>query len=586
MPAQGGTSFLRTIGSLWLAVILLVILGVSMAAATVIESRAGTEQALAAFYHARWFMVLLALLAVNLTAAVLSRPILTRRQAGFLMTHLAVLLIFGGALLTQEMGVQGRLTIAEGETASAFQLSNRPVLAIARPSDRFPAECPLDPAVFAGLEERSDPGHLPLVCGDVRVEIRRYLPDAAESRRMIDDPVRGQPAVEVALSASPHDFQGWVFAGETAKVGAMPVAFRSASTNEELEQWLGNASGGESRSKGTLKLEYEGRTYTLPIEECLERQAAVGDTGYTIQVTRYVPHATVGDDKTIVSASSQPVNPYIEATLAGPEGTQARRAFAKFPDFDGMHGAATAQAVKLRYEVPETEAPLAPAEVLAGVDGRLYARFSQPGLATQTIAITPGTPVETPWEGWQFAVRQTRERARWEQVVTSLAPPRKDGRQPALELTLVTPRGERTAVARYGRPAAIEVDGQSCEIRFGDAAQMLDFQVTLEAFRVVTHPGLQKPRSYESRVTIRDPRAGGEISRVISMNNPLDYGGYTFFQSSFLREGDSFVSVLSVSRDPGRIVVFAGYMVLMAGMILVLLRRMAEARKADAATTP
>lgn len=64
---------LRAIGSLWFAVVLLVLLLVAMACATVFESTRGTEQALAAFYDSWWFELLLALLAVNVLSAVLVR---------------------------------------------------------------------------------------------------------------------------------------------------------------------------------------------------------------------------------------------------------------------------------------------------------------------------------------------------------------------------------------------------------------------------------------------------------------------------------------------------------------------------------
>lgn len=585
MASRGVTSLLRAVGSLWFAALLLAVLGVCMAAATIIESRSGTEQALASVYHAEWFRMLLGLLAINLLAAVLSRPIWVRRQGGFLLTHLAVLLIFGGAMLTRAFGVDGRLSIAEGETASAFLVSGRPTLTVTEVTARTSTSIPLDPAIFAGLKEYVPPDPPSLNLRSATVTVLRYLPDAEASRRMVEDQNHGRPAVEVALSAAPHDFDGWVFDGETARIGAMPVAFRIAATAEELRGWVEEAATQETASKGTLQLEHDGRTYSLTVEECLDRPAPVGETGYTAQVTRYVPHAIVGDDKSIVSASSQPVNPYVEITLSGPEGTQNRRAFAKFPDFADMHGAAAEKGFKLRYEAPEAKAPPAPIEVRAGPDGELHVRFSQPGMVSQTRSVTLGSPVETPWEGWRFEIRRRLSRGRWEETVTTVTPPRQDGRQPAVELEIETPEATSTVWAFYGRQTPVEVGGRALEVRFSDGTQPLDFEVALDTFRVVTHPGIQKPRSYESRVTIRDPRAGGELSRVISMNHPLDYGGYTFYQSSFHSQGDGFVSVLSVSRDPGRHVVFAGYVVMLIGMIWVLIRRMVDGRRVAPTTT-
>ena len=51
---------------------------------------------------------------------------------------------------------------------------------------------------------------------------------------------------------------------------------------------------------------------------CISAQAdqavPLGDTGYTVRVLRYLPHARV-EDKTLVNASDRPVNPTIEDAL-------------------------------------------------------------------------------------------------------------------------------------------------------------------------------------------------------------------------------------------------------------------------------
>ena len=70
------------------------------------------------------------------------------------------------------------------------------------------------------------------------------------------------------------------------------------------------------------------------------------------------------------------------------------------------------------------------------------------------------------------------------------------------------------------------------------------------------------------------------------MNHPFSYKGYTLFQSSYQQDRDPQTSeirreatILSVSKDPGENLVFAGYTFLVLGMIVVLGTRMVEARK-------
>ena len=66
----GLRSFFKAIGSLWLAVVLLMLILIAMAAATAFESMHGTSQVQVAFYQARWFRMLLALLGVTLGALI------------------------------------------------------------------------------------------------------------------------------------------------------------------------------------------------------------------------------------------------------------------------------------------------------------------------------------------------------------------------------------------------------------------------------------------------------------------------------------------------------------------------------------
>ncbi len=588
MVSQGKASFLEVVGSLRFAAALLALLAVAMGAATFCESRHGSEFALRVFYGSWWFKGLFALTALNLLAAIVIRGPYSRRQAGFLVTHIAVLLIFAGAWISnsKDFTQNGHLSIAEGQTAGEFSLSDRPVLAVSDAAGRVLGECRLDPAEFLGFSELTNPGVSPLVFGDVQVAIQRYLPDAQESRRVVDDPAGGRPAVEAALVSEHHDFHAWVFAGETALVGALPVAFLATGSQEEFERQMNAPQTANSELKGTVKVEYEDRVYAYPVEQCLDRQVAVGETGYSIRVARYLPHAVVGPDKAITSASSQPVNPYIEVELTGPQGTEIRRAFARFPEFDGMHGATSARAVTVSFEAPSSRPAGAPAEVIAAPDGRLFCRFSEEGRVLSSAELSPPEAVNTPWEGWRFAVRQRREQARWEQAVVAVAPIRQQDRQAAIQLLLRGEGGEQEAWAMYGQPASVEIGGRLYTVRFDVALQPLGFQVKLDDFRIVTYPGTQRPRSYESRVTIQDPRAGGDNSRVISMNHPLAHGGYTFYQSSYFRRGDGFVSVLSVSRDPGRSVVFAGYLVMLLGMVWVLVKRMSESKRGGVGLSP
>ena len=106
----------------------------------------------------------------------------------------------------------------------------------------------------------------------------------------------------------------------------------------------------------------------------------------------------------------------------------------------------------------------------------------------------------------------------------------------------------------------------------------LPFAVRLDAFEVDYYEGTRRPAQFRSRVTVED--AGRETPAVIEMNHELAYGGYKFFQSSYRETPERDQTILSVSKDPGEPIVFLGYYTLVAGMIVVLVTRIRERRRA------
>ena len=89
-----------------------------------------------------------------------------------------------------------------------------------------------------------------------------------------------------------------------------------------------------------------------------------------------------------------------------------------------------------------------------------------------------------------------------------------------------------------------------------------------------------RPRSFESHVTVRDHGADHAEDRVIRMNHPLSHRGYTFYQSSYRETPAGNITFLSVSRDPDRAIVFAGYLLTILGMLWVLVLRMRDPARA------
>jgi len=110
----------------------------------------------------------------------------------------------------------------------------------------------------------------------------------------------------------------------------------------------------------------------------------------------------------------------------------------------------------------------------------------------------------------------------------------------------------------------------------------LPFTVKLEDFVLDTYPGTMRPAGFMSIVKITDRDTGRIFPARIWMNNELHYRGYALFQSSYQRAEGREATVLSVSKDPGQTIAFAGFITLVLGMILVMATRIAQARAREA----
>lgn len=114
----------------------------------------------------------------------------------------------------------------------------------------------------------------------------------------------------------------------------------------------------------------------------------------------------------------------------------------------------------------------------------------------------------------------------------------------------------------------IKSGGTSYYFSLGRQKRELPFQVELIQFKREMHPGTAMAKAYSSRVRIIDGEARWES--LISMNEPLRYKGYTFFQSSFLQSDTGEVSVLSVVWNAGRAFPYISGITMCLGLILHL----------------
>src|SRR5437762_7590211 len=108
----------RFFSSLKLAVVLLAVLIIGASAGTLYESTFDAKVARAYVYGAPWFNVWLLLLASNLIVSALSRWPWKKHHVAFLITDLGIITLLTGWLIGRTWGIEGTITVFNGEPRS------------------------------------------------------------------------------------------------------------------------------------------------------------------------------------------------------------------------------------------------------------------------------------------------------------------------------------------------------------------------------------------------------------------------------------------------------------------------------------
>jgi cytochrome c biogenesis protein ResB len=108
--------------SVKLTIVLLVFLAAAMAYGTFVETSESNAAARILVYRAWWFDTLIFLLALNLIGCTLRRAPYRIHQIGWLTTHVALLILMTGSVVTHRFGVQGQIILPEGETTASYNL--------------------------------------------------------------------------------------------------------------------------------------------------------------------------------------------------------------------------------------------------------------------------------------------------------------------------------------------------------------------------------------------------------------------------------------------------------------------------------
>jgi hypothetical protein len=313
------------------------------------------------------------------------------------------------------------------------------------------------------------------------------------------------------------------------------------------------------------------------------RLALPGSTAAVV-VEEYQPNVRLGD----VWAEAVPGQdgpPALQFTLGGHVQPQTGWLMANGredhleygPVLFSLHGAADAKQRQTMLRTARDRNVLA---FVIGPDGRLDYAISTIKGTPRTGAAGAGDTIATPWMGLTVHVDRVLARAARHRVATRLPLPKKDeDRAPAVRLRL---EGTDSAAARwlaFSDTEHIALPAGMAHVGYGPVETTLPFRVALLDFKSETYPGSRMAATYESQVRVDDPERGTSFHHI-SMNHPLHYRGYTFFQASFVA-GEPATSVFSVSRAPGLPLVYLGTTLIGVGVLwLSFVKRWVARRQA------
>jgi len=566
-PRSVAARLLAAAASVRLTVVVVSVMAAGILVGTILYGRFGPEPAVRYVYAHPWFLVAVAVLAINLLACTQRRRYLHRRRWGLLLMHLGLVLILVGGALSGAFAQRGTVKLFDGDHVkeAANKAGGAPLrFGFTLALDRFDVEThpPREVVVAEAPRLRSrveitaregERAALPRTRYTVVVD--RLAAHFGFSRQLVADG-NGHACAELLLRKG--DGKARVILSERTQPrvstldGAFTISLRRAESDEAFRRVIkeyGEKPGSrpvESKAgEPTLVIFHEGgeaRVAATPGALWVDSR-----TGMRVKVVRAVADFRIERDGTVFSASGQPKNPAIRIEITGESKTTTRWLFARTPGFS--HGGGERGGARFRYVHPVVAVQSLAVHLLAGSDDRLVCLVDRVGKGREVLETTPGEWVEIKDSPYAFLLTQYMAKARISERAGETG---SDGGGPAVHVIVTGPAAteERWLVRSHSHPIGC-----------------LKGEVRL-AYR--RFPGSVKRYVSEVHV-VEDAAARAEIA----VNHPFKHGGWRFSQASYGLDEDSdrLFTVLSVVRDPGVPVVYGGFILLGLGMLVLYVVR-------------
>lgn len=554
----------RFLGSLKLAVILLVALIIILTLATYYESLYDTKTAEHLIYKNFFFALFLFVLGINLFTSMMMRYPWKKHQAGFVTTHIGIIIILAGSLYSFFNGVDGSIAITEGDTADRVTI-DQPVIYYGNPEGKlFEKEVefrwsPPDEENFdtVRLDDRLSVIVNKYLHNSTKIE---YYEPATENSEAI-------PAVELRLKNAHVDQSQWLTVSSgTITMGKAEIEMIRLANQDQFTSFKNNELS--KLRQGNLQILVDMTPYKVGVHELRDGTRPLGDTPYSIQVTSYLPHTVVREDK-LVSASEAPVNPSVELDVyRDGEKLQTWLLFSEMNEHNTLTYSKNKETLPIRFLYDHMGDRESKNRLIVASDpqGQFFYQIDQ----SPPQPLEVGQAIPTGWMDLELTFEQAMAKAKKvSEVIEAEVPEGTDQEQaPPPAIRVLVKQSSEPGPYWLQRGDIIKVpgskEGEEFILGYGYKTIPLGFSIQLNSFKIGFDPGTSTPSSYESVIEINGEK------QTVAMNEPGYYDKYTFYQASFSQDASNAnISVFATAWDPGLPYKYFGSLLLTLGIAMM-----------------
>ncbi|NER80165.1 MAG: cytochrome c biogenesis protein ResB [Leptolyngbya sp. SIO1D8] len=530
------SKIIRFLGSIRLAVPLLIAITVILIGATFYESNVGSSTVQREIYKSAWFGALMFLLAVNLGISTLSRyPWRGPRKIGFALTHWGLVVIIAGSAAVIHLSTEGMLLVrTDGGPNNQVRVEGD-LLEVMTPdqprqqTDIFiKPDGSVYPPTFAGLS------------------LLGYSDSAIKTVRFTDSGAVDNLAVKVQLHSDRmgQTLGRWLAVAPVGyrqmDIGPAHLEIFQAQNSDEFQQLLSPPVPSED-TYGQLQL----GDHTIDVQSSLGQPLRLEDD-LTVTVTHIWPDFRLDADNQPTSASEQFRNPAVQLMLTQGDLQESWFVFAQ-SGFDPVRSGNDI-AITATYQGPQAKATDYFRVVASPEHQLFYAASSSKGFKYGEFQA--GQPIAPGWADFQISLVERLDQAVVQRRVVPVMPVAAGtlSNEGAPALHVATASGQDFWLP-WGEPTSLETSSGDYFAAFSPKMLPLPFYVKLDDFIVERNEGSESVAMWTSQVTLFDPQTDTAAHRAVWMNHPTWFRGWKLAQASW-NPGDLQQSTLQLKREP------------------------------------